>query len=88
MGRGARLPEQTVYVDTGCEVAPRCLECPLPRCKYEEPGGRVPAHIRERQRRINLLYDEGWSPRAIAAREGVSVRSVHRARKAAYDRGG
>lgn len=40
MGRGARLPEHTVYVDTGCEVAPWCLECPLPRCKYEDSAGR------------------------------------------------
>ena len=28
-----RLPE-----DTGCEVAPKCLECPLPQCRYDDPG--------------------------------------------------
>lgn len=23
------------YVDTGCEVSPLCLRCPLPMCRYE-----------------------------------------------------
>jgi hypothetical protein len=25
------------FRDTGCELAPRCLECPLPMCKYDDP---------------------------------------------------
>ena len=24
------------YEDTGCEVADSCLDCPLPRCKYDD----------------------------------------------------
>ncbi len=24
--------------DNGCSVSPSCLDCPLPRCKYDNPG--------------------------------------------------
>ena len=33
------LPEQTWYEDTGCDISPKCQDCPLARCRYEEPGG-------------------------------------------------
>ena len=32
------LPERYPYRDEGCEVSPSCLKCPLPQCKYDEPG--------------------------------------------------
>ena len=36
-----RRPEETHYRDTGCELAPSCLQCPMERCVYDEPeGGR------------------------------------------------
>src|SRR2546426_10940407 len=38
-GRGDSLPERTGYRDDGCELHPQCLTCPLPRCRYDEPGG-------------------------------------------------
>ena len=25
------------FVDDGCEVSPRCLECPLSACRYDDP---------------------------------------------------
>jgi hypothetical protein len=25
------------HTDTGCELHPACLSCPLPRCKYDDP---------------------------------------------------
>lgn len=25
------------YHDTGCELSTSCLDCPLPRCKHDEP---------------------------------------------------
>ena len=31
------VPELYHYEDTGCEVSPSCLNCPLPRCKYDDP---------------------------------------------------
>ena len=33
------LPENQDFRDTGCSLSPRCLDCPLPRCRYDEPGG-------------------------------------------------
>lgn len=32
---------ETVFVDTGCEASPKCLECPLPICRYDEGGDVV-----------------------------------------------
>ncbi len=31
------LPEHADYRDTGCDLAPSCLRCPLRRCRYDEP---------------------------------------------------
>ena len=31
------VPELYHYEDTGCEVSRSCLNCPLPRCKYDDP---------------------------------------------------
>ena len=33
------IPEFYHYEDTGCEVSPSCLNCPLPQCKYDDPDG-------------------------------------------------
>jgi hypothetical protein len=33
--RFKRQREDSVPTDTGCEVAPLCLECPLPKCRYD-----------------------------------------------------
>ena len=28
---------EAYYKDTGCSIAPSCLKCPLPRCRYDLP---------------------------------------------------
>ena len=33
-------PEYCSYEDEGCNNYPSCLNCPFPRCLYEEPHGR------------------------------------------------
>ena len=33
-----RLPEFTSYDDNGCDLYPSCLSCPLPQCRYDDPG--------------------------------------------------
>ena len=45
---GYGYPEDMDYRDTGCEVSPSCLRCPLPQCKHDiEPaGGRGAAYPR------------------------------------------
>lgn len=75
MSRDTTLPW---LPDTGCEYSPSCLSCPLPACKYEMPLPRQ--EFMERAREIaRVRAAQGLTARQLAARFGVSVRSVHRA---------
>jgi hypothetical protein len=81
-GRRARrdaLPEHTQYADTGCDVHPSCLTCPLVRCRYDEPGGVRKVFSEGRDRAIVGMQREGVPVGAIARRFGVSRRTVFRA---------
>ena len=40
-----RAPEGVV-ADLGCEVSPSCLQCPLAKCRYDDPGA-YRAHLRQ-----------------------------------------
>ena len=75
------LPEHSVYHDKGCDVAPACLACPLPVCKYDDPGWRERPTLKERSDTILSLLAEGLLPNEIAPRVGCSIRTVHRAIK-------
>ncbi|HXF50100.1 MAG TPA: helix-turn-helix domain-containing protein [Dehalococcoidia bacterium] len=78
------LPEHMTYRDEGCELAPRCLECPLPRCKYDEPGGARRLRVETRDRAlIDVWRAEGLTVNELARRFGVSRRSVFRILQAA-----
>lgn len=66
------------YVDTGCSVAPACLSCPLPRCRYDVPGGARAMLNDSRDTGIRDAYDGGEPVVFIAERLGVSTRTVHR----------
>ena len=76
--RANLLPERTRYTDTGCEVAPRCLACPLPVCKYDDPGWLRRENRHDRDIEILQQRDEGLPVPDIARRFGVSARTVHR----------
>ncbi len=73
------LPEHTQYTDTGCDVHPSCLTCPLVRCRYDEPGGVRKVYSEDRDRAIVSMQREGVPVGAIARRFGVSRRTVFRA---------
>ena len=77
--RSDALPENTRYVDSGCDVHPSCLTCPLVRCRYDEPGGTRRLLSEGRERRIVSLRRSGHGIADIAARLGVSRRTVFRA---------
>ena len=32
---GARKPTHYLVSDSGCDLYARCLDCPLPRCRYD-----------------------------------------------------
>ena len=72
------LPEHTHYADTGCDVHPSCLSCPLVRCRYDEPGGARKLQADQRDASIVVLQREGASIDAIASQMGVSRRTVFR----------
>lgn len=73
------LPENLDYPDTGCNLAPRCLDCPLPRCRYDEPGGarRLLTETRDEEI-VRRRATERLSINVLARRYGLSRRSVFR----------
>jgi len=75
-GRRDALPEWVEYQDTGCDVSPSCLACPLAVCKYDVP--RDKQRRRERAERACRRHREGASIDAIAEELGTSRRTVFR----------
>uniref|UniRef100_A0A6M3LXX3 Putative transposase n=1 Tax=viral metagenome TaxID=1070528 RepID=A0A6M3LXX3_9ZZZZ len=66
------------YQDTGCELAPSCLNCPFPVCR-EDDGYTVRAFIkRRRDAEILELCQAGLSVGELAERFGLSERSIWR----------
>ena len=73
------LPEEWEYRDEGCDLAPSCLNCPFPRCRYDEEGGIAGFMRRKRDSELRRLrQEEGLSPLELAERFNVSLRSVYR----------
>ena len=72
------------YRDEGCELADSCLSCPLPRCVYDEPGGRQHwlKSLRDREI-VRLANSEGKGIKELALMFGISQRTVQRALKRA-----
>lgn len=74
-----QLPELYPYKDDGCELSPSCLNCPMPRCKYDDPGWMQ----RERRRRrdqavLNARRQDGLTVPQLARRFRVSERTIFR----------
>jgi hypothetical protein len=76
--RADALPEFTRYRDDGCDISASCLTCPLPRCRYEEPGGLRSLLNEQRDRQIIQLRLKGVPVDALADHFGVSRRTVFR----------
>lgn len=72
------LPEEIHYRDDGCDIHPQCLTCPLPRCRYDEPGGVRAMLNSYRDRQIAALRREGAPVDQIAQRYNLSRRTVFR----------
>lgn len=72
------LPEYLEYRDSGCEVAPSCLRCPLVRCRYDEPGGVRSLLQTTRDEAVRRRRAEGVGIDALAREFGISRRSVFR----------
>jgi hypothetical protein len=73
------LPEHLDYRDDGCDVFPSCLSCPLPRCRYDVPGGARAMLNLARDAEIRRMRFEGdLDVEEIAKRFRVSRRTVFR----------
>ena len=77
--RADTLPENVSYRDDGCDVSPSCLRCPLVVCKYDDPGwlrrvGRLSRDLLV----MEVRRREGLSVSELAARFGLSARTIHR----------
>lgn len=72
------LPEFTRYRDDGCDISESCFTCPLPRCRYEEPGGLRSLLNEQRDRQIMQLRLKGVPVDALADHFGISRRTVFR----------
>ena len=82
------LPEYCHYRDQGCEFADSCLNCPLPKCIYDEPRGKQRWLKRLRDREMVGLFNEGKGAKELALVFGVSQRTVQRALRKALNKGG
>lgn len=72
------IPGYGIYRDTGCQYAPKCLECPLPDCKYDGPRAAQDEARARRRQQIQRWHNRGLSVAAIAKRMKCGTRTVYR----------
>lgn len=73
------MSEYVPMADTGCDVSPSCLKCPLPQCKFENPA--YTPHQADKHRLYAGVYAArlaGETVNGLAERFGVSGRTVSR----------
>ena len=62
-----------------CEVAPSCLNCPLPQCKYDQRADKLTLERWRRDQEIALeIQREGLTHLDAAKRFGVAPRTIAR----------
>lgn len=85
--RGDGLPEDTLYIDRGCgDDCTRSLECPYPRCRYDEPLITRHERLILRDKAIVAARIEEGLPIAVIAKLfNVGTRTVFRALRSARD---
>lgn len=76
--RSDALPEGLDTEDTGCDLHPRCLSCPLPHCRYDLPAGVATLKRAYRARRAQDLRRRGYPVAGIAQELQLSHRQVIR----------
>ena len=66
------------YVDAGCSLFPKCLECPLPRCRYDMRVGESGLRKMIRNLKIKQGLGEGRTIKELAEEYGLSERTIRR----------
>ena len=79
-------PEYCHYQDEGCDLADSCLNCPFPKCIYDEPGGkqRWLKTLRD-EAVLRLFADQGKTVKELAMMFGVSRSTIQRILKQAKE---
>jgi hypothetical protein len=81
------LPEYMDYADSGCDLYPSCLSCPLPRCRYDDPGGAAAMLRGGRDASIlRLAGEDGMGVERLAEMFGLSRRTIFRVLRAGRPR--
>jgi len=70
--------EYSNWKDTGCEIQPLCLKCPLPHCLEDKAGGKKQMKLNLRAADMRQMRLSGECVQAVADAFGVSIRTVHR----------
>jgi hypothetical protein len=79
-------PEFCHYQDNGCDFAESCLNCPFPRCLYDQPGGRKRWLKTLRDEAVLRLFTgQGKKVKDLALMFGVSRRTIQRVLKRAKE---
>lgn len=83
--RGDGLPEDTLYIDRGCgDDCTRSLECPYPRCRYDEPLVTRRERLMLRDKAIvTARIEEGLPIAVIAELFNVGTRTIFRVLRSA-----
>jgi len=79
MTRGDAMPKGVQTKDKGCDLYEKCLECPLPSCRYDVQAPRQD-HAARRDA-IREAARPGITHTALAEQFGVSLNTVKRALK-------
>ena len=67
------------YEDNGCEVASTCLECPLPRCKFDDMEWFAKYRRLAKDLKVAaIIRAEGMSIAEAAERFSITPRTVFR----------
>ena len=67
------------YDDSGCEVSDSCLDCPLPRCRYDDPKWYQRNRRLARDFRImRAMQQECLSIHETAERFSITPRTIFR----------
>ncbi len=75
---GDGVPTYAHYPDMGCEYSPKCLECPLPECKYDVFGYTRKVKLDRMAGVVFQLRCAGLTEGQIAASVGIGIRTVQR----------
>ena len=71
--------KNSIYADTGCDISPKCLECPMRECRHDNPGEyRRYKHDIQDTAVLAKMRQDGLTRRETAAEFGLSLRTVYR----------